>query len=77
MDEFTFIANKTNRYYIWSAVAYIKTRRRCYFYRLYKKRTGDELFELELCLPKVKRVYSDEAFMYNAVYDKKFIQGKE
>ena len=28
----------------------------------YAKRTVDELFEFEFDLPKVKRVYSDEAF---------------
>ena len=64
MDElFTFIGNKSNRYYIWSAIAYIKTGRGFYFYRLCKQRIVDELFEFEFDLPKVKRVYSDEAFV--------------
>ena len=77
MDElFTFIGSKTNRYYIWSAVAYTKTGRRFYFYRLCKRRTVDELFEFEFDLPKVKQVYSDEAFAYNSVYGERSIQGK-
>ena len=36
----------------------------------------DELFELELDLPKVQRVYSDDAFAYNTMYAEKSIQGK-
>jgi len=77
MDElFTFIGNKSNRCYIWSAIAYTKTGRCFYFYRLCKQRTVDKLFEFEFDLPKVKHVYSDEAFAYNAIYGEKSIQGK-
>jgi len=77
MDElFTFVGTKSNKYYVWAAIAYTKTGKPFYFYRLCKQRTIDELFELELDLPKVQRVYSDEAFAYDTMYAEKSIQGK-
>ena len=77
MDElFTFVHAKSNRYYVWTAIAYTKTGKPFYFYRLSKHRNTDELFEFDLDLPKVKRVYSDEAFAYDAMYAEKSIQGK-
>ena len=77
MDElYTFITSKSNKYYVWTALAYTQTGRAFYFYRLSKHRTVDELFEFDLDLPKVKRVYSDEAFAYDAMYADKVIQGK-
>jgi len=77
MDElFTFVGTKSNRYYVWTAIAYTTSGKPYYFYRLCKQRTTDELFELELDLPKVQRVYSDEAFTYTTIYGEKAIQGK-
>ena len=77
MDElFTFIEKKSNRFYIWTAIAYTKTGKAFYFYRLSKHRNTDELFEFDLDLPRVKRVYSDEAFAYDTMYADRAIQGK-
>ena len=69
MDElFTFVKRKRDRYYIWTAIAYTKSGKPYYFYRLCKQRDAQELFEFKLTLPKTKRVYSDEAFSYESVY---------
>jgi len=77
MDElFTFIGSKTNRYYVWAAMVYTKTGKPFYFYRLSKQRNTDELFEFELNLPKVDKVYCDDAFSYETMYADKAIQGK-
>ncbi len=77
MDElFTFVAHKANKYYVWTAMAYTRTGKPFYFYRLCERRTTDELFEFDLDLPKVKRVYCDEAFTYDTMYADKAIQAK-
>ena len=77
MDElFTFVKRKRDRYYIWTAIAYTKSGKPYYFYRLCKQRDAQELFEFKLTLPESKRVYSDEAFSYESVYGKKSIRGK-
>ena len=77
MDElFTFIGTKSNRYYVWTAMAFTKTGKPFYYYRLSKYRNTDELFEFNLDLPKVKRVYCDEAFTYDKMYADKAIQAK-
>ncbi|WOE70768.1 hypothetical protein RZR97_04145 [Hydrogenimonas thermophila] len=37
MDElFTFVGTKLNKYYVWAAIAYTKTGKPFYFYRLCK-----------------------------------------
>ncbi|WP_456449636.1 IS1 family transposase [Hydrogenimonas sp.] len=77
MDElFTFVGNKSNRYYVWAAMVYTRTGKPFYFYRLCKHRNTDELFEFDLDLPKVEKIYCDDAFTYDAMYADKAIQGK-
>ena len=77
MDElFTFIKRKKDKYYVWTAIAYTKSGKPYYFYRLCKQRNAQELFEFQLTLSKTKRVYSDEAFSYESIYGKKSIRGK-
>ncbi len=77
MDElFTFVGKKSNRYYVWTAMTYTPTGKPFYFYRLCKHRNTDELFEFELDLPKVEKIYCDEAFTYDAMYADKAIQAK-
>ena len=77
MDElFTFVEHKANRYYVWTAMAYTSTGKPFYFYRLCKRRNTDELFEFDLDLPKVNRIYCDEAFTYDKMYADKAIQAK-
>lgn len=77
MDElYTFIATKTNKYYVWTAIARTITGKKFYYYRLSKHKTVNELFEFNLDLPNVDRVYSDANFSYGNVYGKKAIQAK-
>jgi len=77
MDElFTFVGYKTNRYYVWTAMAFTQTGKPFYFYRLCKHRNTDELFEFDLDLPRVNKVYCDEAFTYDKMYANKAIQAK-
>ena len=77
MDElFTFVGNKQNRYYVWTAMAYTQTGRPFYYYRLCPNRTTEELFEFDLDLPKVDHVFCDEAFTYDKMYADKAIQAK-
>ena len=77
MDElFTFVGAKCRRYYVWTAIAYTRTGRPYYFYRLCEHRNTEELFEFDLTLPKVKKVYCDEAFTYDKMYANQAIQKK-
>jgi IS1 family transposase len=77
MDElFTFIGEKFNRYYVWTAMLFTTTGKPFYYYRLSKHRSADELFEFNLDLPKVNGVFCDEAFAYDKIYGSKAIQAK-
>lgn len=77
MDElFTFINHKSNRYYVWTAIAYTKSKRAYHFYRLTDERTATVLFDFSLDLPRVSKIYSDEAFAYNKVFAERSILGK-
>ncbi|MDD5372478.1 MAG: IS1 family transposase [Sulfurimonas sp.] len=77
MDElFTFVGNKQNRYYVWTAMVYTQTGKPFYYYRLCPRRTTEELFEFDLDLPRVDYVFCDEAFTYDKMYADKAIQAK-
>jgi IS1 family transposase len=77
MDEpFRFVGNKTNKYYVWTAMAYTQTRKPFYYYKLCKHRDTEELFKFDLDLPIVKNVFCDEAFTYDKMYADKAIQAK-
>ena len=54
LDElYTFIKNKQNRVYIWSAVGVTKTGRKFYFYFLSKNKNIESLLSFNFDLPKV------------------------
>lgn len=77
MDElFTFVGNKQNRYYVWTAMVYTQTGKPFYYYRLCPRRNTEELFEFDLDLPIVDYVFCDEAFTYDKMYADKAIQAK-
>lgn len=54
-------------------MAFTKTNKPFYFYKLSSRRTVDELFGFNLDLPKVNYVFCDEAFAYNKIYGSKAI----
>jgi IS1 family transposase len=77
MDElYTFITNKHNKYYVWTSIAITSTGKKFYYYHLSHRKTVNELFEFNLHLPNVNRVYADENFSYGNVYGGKAIQKK-
>jgi len=77
MDElYTFVEKKSQKYYVWTSIAITKKGERFYFYHLSKRKTVDELFDFNLSLPKVNRVYCDENFAYQNIYGNKAIQKK-
>jgi IS1 family transposase len=77
LDElYTFIGNKGNRVYIWSAVGVTKTGRKFYFYHLSKRKDIDSLLSFNFDLPKVDKYYTDGHFAYSNVYGKKASQQK-
>ena len=77
MDElYTFVGKKSYKYYIWTSIGITFTGRKYYFYHLSKKKTNKELFNFNLDLPKVEKVYSDENFSYRNIYGDKAIQKK-
>ena len=78
MEElYTFIhRNKSKKYYVWTFIGVTSTGKKFYFYHLSKRKTVEELFNFNLDLPKVDRVYSDENFSYHNIYGDKVIQKK-
>ena len=77
LDElYTFIGNKGNRVYVWSAVGVTKTGRKFYFYHLSKKKNIDSLISFNFSLQKVNKYYTDGNFAYSNVYGDKASQTK-
>ena len=77
LDElYTFIKNKQNRVYIWSAVGVTKTGRKFYFYFLSKNKNIESLLSFNFDLPKVEKYYTDGHFAYENVYGVKASQKK-
>ena len=77
MDElYTFIEKKSQKYYVWTSICITQRGEKFYFYHLSKQKTLYELFNFNLNLPKVDRVYSDENFAYHNIYGNKAIQKK-
>ena len=77
LDElYTFIKNKQNRVYIWSAVGVTKTGRKFYFYFLSKNKNIKSLLSFNFDLPKVEKYYTDGHFAYENVYGVKASQKK-
>jgi len=77
LDElYTFIGNKGNRVYVWSAVGATKTGRKFYFYHLSKKKNIDSLISFNFNLPKVNKYHTDGNFAYSNVYGDKASQTK-
>jgi len=77
MDElYTFVQSKSKKYYVWTSIGVTTTGKKFYFYHLSKRKTVEELFNFNLDLPKVDRVYSDENFSYHNIYGDKVIQEK-
>jgi len=77
IDElYTFVQNKSNKYYVWTSIGVTTTGKKFYFYHLSKRKTVEELFNFNLDLPKVDRVYSDKNFSYHNIYGDKVIQEK-
>jgi len=52
-------------------------RKKFYFYHFSNKKILKELFNFNLDLPKVNKVYSDKNFSYHNIYDNKVIQVKK
>jgi len=73
---FTFVGKKSNKNYVWTAMAYTKRGKPFYFHRLSERRTSSELFEFDLDLPKVEYFFCDEAFSYDKIYGNAAIQEK-
>jgi len=77
MDElYTFVQCKSKKYYVWTSIGVTSTGKKFYFYHLSKRKTVEELFNFNLDLPKVNRVYSDKNFSYHNIYGDKVIQEK-
>jgi IS1 family transposase len=77
MDElYTFVQRKSKKYYLWTSIGVTTTGKKFYFYHLSKRKTLEELFNFNLDLPQVNRVYSDENFSYHNIYGNKVIQEK-
>jgi IS1 family transposase len=76
-DElYTFVEKKSQRYYVWTSIGVTHTGKKFYFYHLSQRKTVEELFNFNLDLPKVNRVYSDKNFSYHNIYGDKVIQEK-
>jgi len=77
MDElFTFYRKKSDKAYIWTAIAVTPTGKYFYFYHLSKQKRAYDLFEFNLDLPKTEIVYSDGNFSYDTVYGSRAIMKK-
>ena len=77
LDElYSFIGNKNNRVYVWSAVGITNTGKKFYFYYLSKKKNVDSLLTFNFDLPKVDKYYTDGHFAYSNVYGDKATQTK-
>ena len=77
MDEmFTFERKKSLKRYIWTSIAVTATGKYFYFYHLSKRRDSVALFNFNFDLPKVDKIYSDEAFSYHKIYGTKSIRKK-
>jgi IS1 family transposase len=77
IDEiYTYISNKKNKFYIWTAIAYKPNGEKLGFYHLSHQKTEQDLWDFLQKLPQARIIYSDENPTYKAIFGNKNIAKK-
>jgi IS1 family transposase len=72
IDElYTFVQKKSDKSYVWSAIAVDTNGKKHYYYHLSKKKDNKALIEFKKQLPEVKKVYCDGNISYNSIFGDK------
>ena len=72
IDElYTFIQKKSNKAYVWSAIAVDTNGKKHHYYYLSKKKDNTALIEFNKQLPQVNLIYCDGNISYNSIFGDK------